>query len=327
MTISIIVPIYNAQEYIGDCINCIMKQSYLPSEVILIDDGSTDESKKICDAFAKDNDIIRVVHTDNGGAAHARNIGLNNSTSDFIVFVDVDDIIPEDHLQVLAETQKKYDADMVAASVTYLPGPKISHKECVCDTWDFIEKILYKDGVSDYPISKLYRKEMFEGIRFQEGITSEDFEIFYRLYKQAKCVAITDRTTYYYKQNLGSVTNGAFSKKFFNRMDICRDILNNVKQDNPQLISAACARFVDEMIWLYGITPKSYKKERKQMEDIIATYKKSVFQDKKVPQKRKIRIVIFSLHPIFWKARMSLKCSAINLYARIDNIKRKLKGK
>ena len=124
----------------------------------------------------------------------------------------------------LAQWAEKTDADMVSASVTYVPGPVVQHVSCVCSSWEFIELVLYRDGVGDYPVSKLYRRKLFDGLRFTEGITSEDFEIFYRLYRRANRVAITDHTTYYYRQNSTSVSNSGFSEKFFNRIDICEMI-------------------------------------------------------------------------------------------------------
>lgn len=315
MTISVIVPVYNALRHINACVEGLLKQTYPPDEIILVDDGSTDGSGERCDFFAKSDDRIKVIHTKNGGAACARNTGLNNAQGDYIVFVDADDRIPEDHLQVLVETLEKYGADMVVGAVTYVPGPTVSCKECVCNTWEFIEKVLYRDGAADYPISKLYRREMFEGIRFKEGITSEDFEIFYRLYQRAKRIAMTDQTTYYYIQTPGSVTGSGFSEKFFNRIEICEELVRNIERDKPELLPAAYSRLVDEMIWLYGITPKTFKKERGQMLSAIRGHKDTVLRNQKITPKTKRKIRLFSIHPLLWRGRMVLKSLVINLYS------------
>lgn len=312
--ISVIVPIYNAAQYLEKCVNAILEQTYNEIEILLIDDGSSDNSGELCDEYEERKFCIHVIHTENGGAAHARNVGLDNAQGDYIVFVDADDVIPEDHLQVLAETQEKYDADMVVASVTYVPGPTVGCKECVCNTWEFIEKVLYRDGAADYPISKLYRREMFEGIRFKEGITSEDFELFYRLYKRAKIIAVTDATTYYYKQNPGSVSNGSFSEKFFNRIDICKNIIRELSNEKPELLLAAQALYVDEAIWLYGILPVSFKKEKNKLKSIVRSNAKKVLQNKKVVKNRKLRILIFLISPQLWVIRMKLKFLFIRAY-------------
>lgn len=305
--ISVIVPIYNAAQYLQNCIEVILQQSVKDMEVILIDDGSTDKSGAYCDKYATVDVRIKVTHTANGGAAHARNVGLDQARGEFIVFMDADDSIPTNHLQVLLETQKKYDADLVVGAVTYVPGPKIVHKECVCTAWEFIEKVLYRDGVGDYPIGKLYRRELFEKIRFKEGITSEDFEVFYRLYQGATRVAITDKTTYFYRQNSSSVSNGGFSEKFFNRIGICENILSEVQAHHPEILPAAKSRAVEESIWLCGLLPKGYPKQEQWAKATVRKYGKAVLKDPKATRKVKRRVIVFSISPLLWKFRMKAK--------------------
>lgn len=309
--ISIIVPIYNAEKYLKNCVEVVLQQSVKETEILLIDDGSTDTSGTLCEEYASRDARIRVIHTVNGGAAHARNVGLDCARGEFIVFIDADDTIPTNHLQALLETQKKYNADLVVGAVTYVPGPKIAHKECVCTSWEFIEKILYRDGVGDYPIGKLYRRELFEKIRFKEGITSEDFEIFYRLYQRATRVAITDKTTYFYQQNSSSVSNGGFSEKFFNRIEICENILSETQADHPEILPAAKSRAVEEAIWLYGLLPKGYVEQEQWVKTTVRRYGKDVLKDPKATHKVKVRVTIFAVSPLLWKLRAKIKSVVI----------------
>lgn len=318
--ISVIVPIYNAAQYLQNCIEVILQQSVKDMEVILIDDGSTDKSGAYCDKYATVDVRIKVTHTANGGAAHARNVGLDQARGEFIVFMDADDSIPTNHLQVLLETQKKYDADLVVGAVTYVPGPKIVHKECVYTAWEFIEKVLYRDGVGDYPIGKLYRRELFEKIRFKEGITSEDFEVFYRLYQGATRVAITDKTTYFYRQNSSSVSNGGFSEKFFNRIEICEHLLNRVQIDCPEILAAAQSRAADEAIWLYGLLPRGYSEQECWIKRTVERYKDGILEDPKATVKVKRKIRIFCFSPGLWKLRMKAKALLITGSVHIKNL-------
>ena len=311
--ISIIIPVYNAKKYIRDCMESLLKQTFQPQEIILVDDGSTDESGDLCEQYAQQNGRVKVYHTSNKGAAHARNVGLDCATGEFIVFVDADDRIPCDHLQVLMETQKKYNADMVSASVTYVPGPMISSANEIFSTWQFIEKVLYRDGVGDYPISKLYRRSMFEGLRFTEGVTSEDFEIFYCLYKRAKHVAVTNRTTYYYMQSNASVSNSGFSEKFFNRIKICEELEKQISREKPELLPAVHSRILDESTWLAGILPKEYLEQKEWIKSNMKKYRSEVLRNPKATAKVKRKIIIYTLAPGLYRYRGKLKMLVISL--------------
>ena len=312
--VSVIVPVYNVERFLDECVRMILNQGVDDMELLLVDDGSSDASGKICDKWAKQDRRVRAFHKLNGGASSARNLGIDNAKGEFILFVDADDSIPQGHIATLLETQQKTDADMVSASVTYVPGPVVQHVSCVCSSWEFIELVLYRDGVGDYPVSKLYRRKLFDGLRFTEGITSEDFEIFYRLYRRANRVAITDHTTYYYRQNSTSVSNSGFSEKFFNRIDICERLLKDVQRDNPALLPAARSRAVDEAIWLYGILPSGcYPEQHKWITETVSTYKKKVVEDPKTTRKVKRKIQIFSVWPRLWKFRMTAKNLVIRL--------------
>lgn len=311
--ISIIIPVYNAKQYICSCIDGVLRQTYLPKEILLINDGSTDGSGELCEEYAQKEAKIRAYHTANGGAAHARNVGLDHATGDFIVFLDADDKIPENHLHILMETQKKYNADMVSASVTYVPGPTICQANNVLTTWEFIEKVLYRDGVGDYPISKLYRRSMFDGLRFVEGITSEDFEIFYRLYKRAKTIATTNETTYYYIQHSNSVSNCGFSEKFFNRITICEQLEKQIEQENPKLLAAVHSRIVDEATWLAGILPKGYPEQKAWIKNNLKKYCAEVLQNPKVTAKVKRKTILCMLMPWLYSYRGQIKASIISL--------------
>ena len=305
--VSVIVPVYNCERFLNNCVEMILGQDHVKMELLLVDDGSSDASARICDEWARRDERVRVLHKANGGAASARNLGIDNARGEFIAFVDADDAIPSGHLAALLEVQRKTGADIVSASVTYLPGPVIRHASCVCDARRFIELVLYRDGVGDYPVSKLYRKEMFCGLRFREGITSEDFEIFYRLYRRAGMVAITDRTTYYYRQNSTSVSNSGFSEKFFNRIDICERLLRDVQKDDPTLLCAARSRAVDEAIWLYGLLPKGYPEQWAWIRKVVRQYARGVLNDPKATGKVKRKIRIFLVCPAAWKLRMRCK--------------------
>jgi glycosyltransferase involved in cell wall biosynthesis len=305
--ISIIVPVYNASRWLETCVSSVRQQTFSDWELLLIDDGSSDGSEKLCDTVAGIDTRIRTIHQRNGGAANARNHGLDLATGDFLLFLDADDAIPTNHLEVLYRCLIDHQADVAFANVKYEPGPEISHTPAVLTMQETLEKLMYRDGMGDYPVSKLFRRKVWENIRFQEGITSEDFDIFYRLYHNVERVAVTDQTTYYYRQNAESVSNGGFSTKFFNRITICEKLLQDVEREHPQLLPAAHSRMVDEAIWLYGILPKGYEQELKWIRTCVYRYGWNVLLDFKATAKVKRKVIIFLLCPWLWKVRAKAK--------------------
>lgn len=325
--VSIIVPVYNAAQYLDRCVESILAQTFSDWELLLIDDGSADTSGQVCDEFAKRDARIRTWHLQNGGAAYARNQGLDRAAGDFIVFVDADDHIPENHLEVLAKCQRDTEADMVVASIKYQPGPLISHRECVLTTEQLLEKMLYRDGMGDYPVSKLYRAEMFSDLRFTERITSEDFEIFYRLYCRAKTAAVTDQTVYYYMQNASSISNGGFSEKFFNRIAICEQLEQQIQAGHPALLPAMHSRILDEATWLAGILPKGYPEQEAWIRESIKQYRHEVLHDPKATQKVKQKVRLYSMMPGLYRYRGIIKKIAIKLAesGRANQFERKYK--
>jgi glycosyltransferase involved in cell wall biosynthesis len=312
--VSVIVPVYRAERYLRKCVDSILCQTYANSELLLIDDGSPDGCPALCDVLAAGDARIRVFHKANGGAASARNFGLDHMQGEYLLFVDSDDYLPREHINVLMDALKKYNANVSMASVVYLPGPTVSHKEQLLSKQQCLEAMLYRDGVGDYPVGKLFHAAMFRDIRFQTGITSEDFEIFYRLYQNVDRVIVTDATNYYYVQRDDSVSSQQNGAAYFNRLDICERLISEVQTDHPGLLPAAQARAVDESIWLYGITPKTYTKERKRMRSTVKRYAKSVWNDPNVTSKIKRRIFVFSISPLLWTLRMRLKTLLIQLW-------------
>ena len=315
--VSIIIPIYNAADTLTDCVQSILRQTYAAFELLLVDDGSRDGSDALCRDLSAQDARIRTFSKPNGGASSARNFGLDNALGDYILFVDADDAIPPDHLLTLKAALERSGADIAVCAVRYVPGPTLSRTDALLDTAQAIEAVLYRDGISDYPFGKLYRRALFEGVRFTEGITSEDFELFYRLYRRARSVAVTDKTRYFYMQRAGSVSNRAFNTGFFNRMDVCERLISDVSRDFPALLPAARSRAVDENVWLYGITPRSFAAERARMRRTVRAYAPGVLRDPKATKKVKRKAFLFLLCPALWTLRMHAKSAFIRAAERL----------
>lgn len=156
--VTVIVPVYNSGKYLHQCIKSVINQSYKNFEIILINDGSTDNSGEICDGYAKSGNRIRVIHTKNNGPAAARNIGIKNSKGDFIFFLDSDDFIENNALTLLVENNNKYKVDLVVGDFKKIKDNNSgSIPACVFSS----DKLLTKQDIIDYARCYLKKPNRF----------------------------------------------------------------------------------------------------------------------------------------------------------------------
>lgn len=311
--ISVIVPVYNSQNYIERCIESIINQIYQDYELIIIDDGSTDNSYNICKKYLTKKNV-RLFHFSNGGLSFARNRGIEKASGEYITFIDSDDEIPNNYLQELFDTIQNDNSDVVSCSLTYIPGPIIEHEKCIMKSNDYIRDVFYKKGLGDYSVAKLYKTNLFNEIKFKEGIIGEDFEIFYRLFKNTNFVSITNRTTYYYHQNIGSISINKFNYHIFDRINTCNYLLKEVTDE--KLLKSLKARIVDECLYIYCLMPNDikYKKEAMWIKNNICKYGTEVFRDSRTSYKIKRKLIIYNTFPFLLRLREPIKQKYIHIY-------------
>ena len=217
--ISIIVPVYNVKEYLNDCVESIINQTYKDIEILLVDDGSTDSSGNICEELAQKDQRIRVFHQTNQGLSSARNLGIDNSKGDFLAFVDSDDSIHPQMIEILLGLINKYDAELsVCGFERVYENDSILYSEfknidSYCKT---SRQVLSNLGEDVNPIvawNKLYRRELFESLRYEVGRVHEDEIIIHRLIDRTKLIAFTDVKLYYYYCRATSITGSVLSEK------------------------------------------------------------------------------------------------------------------
>lgn len=202
--ISIVVPVYNVENYILKCLNSLIKQNYKQIEIILVDDGSTDESGKICDEFKEKDDRIRVFHKKNGGLSSARNYGIKKAKGDIIAFVDSDDYVKDVFVLDLYRGMQAGNADIVICGYNN-EKPKnetISGKEAT------VRLLTKQENIDIISWNKLYKKKLFtdNNIFFPEGKKHEDTLTTYKLMSKAKKVTYIDESLYIYVERKGSIT-------------------------------------------------------------------------------------------------------------------------
>ncbi|HBO03255.1 MAG TPA: glycosyl transferase family 2 [Eubacterium sp.] len=239
--VSVIVPIYNVAPFVAKCIESIMQQSYKNIEIVLVDDGSTDDSGKICDEYEKKDERITVIHKKNAGVSAARNRGIDASTGDYVCFVDGDDYIMQDYVEYLLKLAEDNNTDIALSTkcfTSYDLKQNLDTKEVVYSGERATEAILcYEIPIGVY--NKIFTKKFLDnGVRFEENLCiGEGFNFNTAAFQRAEFVAIGRRKIYFYrKDNENSVTTKFNAKKWQNGLYALQMIkknfvINSVKLD------------------------------------------------------------------------------------------------
>lgn len=227
--ISIVIPVYNAEKYLGGCLNSIQNQTYKNFEVILVNDGSIDHSETICKEFVEVDTRFRYFLKVNGGASSARNFGLDHVTGDFITFIDADDWVDENHLEVLINNIKENNSDMAVSSIKKFDNVSsfefrvYSNQEKYLLNYNklnrdeflvILPKLIHASNSYKIAVSKLFKKELVKDIRFDESIVyGEDLDFFFKIYNNINSISYVDEVTYVYRLHDES-TSSKFNQQY-----------------------------------------------------------------------------------------------------------------
>lgn len=201
--VSVIVPVYNVEEYLHRCIDSLINQSYLNLEIILVDDGSTDRSSSICDEYAAKDNRIRVVHKENGGQSSARNVAMDIMCGKYVVFVDSDDYISCNMIEKFIDSSLRHNVDVVVADYTIIGNFPKKTKEVnkdYCATGIDIAKAIIRDEYpKNFAWGKLYKSYLFDDVRFPEGRIYEDTATIYKVVAKSSLVYCLSDSLYFYE--------------------------------------------------------------------------------------------------------------------------------
>ncbi len=244
--ISVIVPVYNVEQYLSRCIDSILAQTYENLEIILVDDGSPDCSGEICDTYAAMDSRITVIHKENGGLSSARNAGIDIAKGEYLGFVDSDDWIePAMYAQLLALAQK-YDVKLVCGGrydFSSRTGRKTvglcPEREEVISGMELLGRVFAWDNCDSAAWDKLYHRSLFADIRYPLGQISEDVAIFYKLAELVDRAAMCDQPLYNYYHRPGSITTAKLSEKTFHYPRHTAIIYDYIRQNHPELENQA----------------------------------------------------------------------------------------
>lgn len=253
--VSVIVPIYNVESYLPECISSICSQTYKNIEIILVDDGSPDMCGRICDEFAKKDSRIVVIHKENGGLSDARNAGLMVAKGDLLCFVDSDDRLPDHSILVMYDLLKNNDAQMViggferfhdGSGEVFFSTSSGGEKTDVMTREEAL-KDFYRDGCQAWAV--LYSASVHRDIFFPVGEINEDEAIVFRILERCERVVVTNKVVYSYRCREDSITNSAFSVKKLAWYYHCHDNLIWMRENHPNLEDYATGRLCGAILW------------------------------------------------------------------------------
>lgn len=306
--VSVIVPIYNVEKYLKYSIGGILKQSYKNLEIILVNDGSQDNSLAICEEYSKIDNRIKIISVENGGQGRARNIGLQHSTSDWILFLDADDYYDNNAVEYLVELAERYGSDLVVTPLRvardHIQGGNASsiknEKILNLNKDRLIEEMYYGRLLGATPCGKLYKREILEKWPFPDQLF-EDLAIAYKHLMSAKKVAVSNQYYYNYYQRVGSTTKSRYTSKL---EDFYRAIEKNYKYleedfpNNKELSIALKTRMfaggfqvVNSMIES-GMTKEVKDKSLEYRKDLLM-----IIFNSRITKNHKIKHILFSINP------------------------------
>lgn len=262
--ITIIIPIYNVASYMRECIDSVLAQTYKNLEIILVNDGSTDNSGEICDAYVEQDSRIRVIHRGNGGPSVARNEALDIMQGDYVTFIDSDDIIHPRYIEILHNNLSTHNADISSVGLStnqknICANPNINNSNLVLSSTDAVRHILYQHILDNAVSGKLYKSILWSDVRFKPNIYYEDLEVFYHVFFKAKMVVHLNYALYYYRQRKTS-RMGSFTLKRADVLDITDEIESFIGNYFPELLPAAKDRKFSanmNILWLMSASGTS----------------------------------------------------------------------
>ncbi len=211
--LSVIIPVYNVEEYLVKCVESVLNQTYRYLEVILVNDGSKDGSGRICDELAAKDSRIKVIHQENGGLSKARNAGIEAATGEYITFVDSDDWIEADAYEHLLNLMEKYRVKLVCGGNFDVDGETgektlglTPAKEEVITTEEMVARMFLWQGCDSSACDKIYHRSLLETFRYPEGRVCEDVAVTYKIVLSTDRAAMSDRPFYNYYHRPGSIT-------------------------------------------------------------------------------------------------------------------------
>lgn len=307
--VSIIVPAYNVEKYLADCLDSILAQTYQNLEIIVINDGSTDGSPEIMQEYNAKHKNIIIVNKKNGGLSSARNTGIEKATGDYLCFVDSDDVIAPDFVEKLAVAIKPEEKILLSTCRYTRKSSNLGKVEKssakIVNSKGYLIRTYYQNDATLYSVTvatKMFVKQLFEKVRFPVNTLYEDFAIIDQLVLQSKSVALVDETLYYYRRSDGSITTAKVDEHHLDMIKHCDRLLTEYADDNELSEALTTMKFTRYIELLTKLA-----ESKSQSDDFKAEARKFILDNRKAILKNA-------------SARKSVRLSAILSFAGIGAI-------
>lgn len=307
--ISVIVPVYNVEKYLSQCLDSIIHQTYKNLEIILVDDGSTDSSGLICDNYSQKDKRIKIIHKCQGGLSAARNAGLKIATGEYISFIDSDDFIDKNMYSILINNTQKYNSDIVwfnyynyYSKKHFINSSIIKNNDLYdlssSDKIKFAKNLFYQYKMDAHVWAKLYKRSIFNNIKFPYGKLFEDIFVLLPILSNAKIISTIPDCLYFYRNRSESIVNQYFKQNIIKNIDFIESriiLAINYKNHFPNI--------PESNLFLFDVLKTAfdtlYKFDNYHTQQKIITHLMSKLLKEKLPVKIKLRIIRRYFYALF----------------------------
>lgn len=304
-TISVIVPVYKVEPYLRKCVDSILGQTFRDFELILVDDGSPDGCPEICDKYAEKDSRVKVIHKENGGLSSARNAGLDVAKGEYIAFVDSDDWINPEMLEIMQNRMQQHHADVAICGVesVYEDDGKIVHHpltDAVLSRDDMVDKLATQAWYYIIACNKLYCKKIFEELRYPEGYIHEDAAIIHRIIGLCKCVVTVEQPFYNYRQTGNSIMRSELNiRRTDNLSSLADRICYSYDRKWHDVFSVTAERYVHTFFDYYFRFFRSEENEKyfRRMDESLKKALPYILKSGRVSLRHKIYLSVIRLNP------------------------------
>ena len=311
-TISVVVPVYNVKAYLAACIDSLIRQNYPKLEIILVDDGSTDGSGVDCDAYAKKDPRIRVIHQQNLGLSGARNRGIKEATGEYLTFVDSDDTVAPDYVQYLFSLISKYQSKISICALREIKSKNkeinygANYVEKVMSTEEALGRMLREEGFTVVAYAKLYKRELWNDISFPERALHEDLGTTYKLIAKCQRIAYGPEPKYIYEKRPDSISSSTYSEQKLDIIKLTDEMCGFIDKSFPYLqnttnLRRCHARFSvlrqmnDKELDIQGL------EQEREIVEYLKSHKKDVLKNPNATLRDKFAMLTLLVNKEFFK--------------------------